>query len=834
MKNKLQIGINLLLIILMPFMMYINISGTKVNFALADMLLVLTGILFLINIKDFFIQKRWLYLLYFAGLLLSLVLSQYVSQFNDDFLRVENSVMIMEMVKNVVVAMYFFTAFMFVKNERDFKVSLAAISFSSIPVMIMGFMSYVYFLLGKDFFIDIYKTGTLRFFGSFGDPNLCAFYFILVFFISILNYRTFRNKLLRFSMLGISILSLIVIILTMSRGGWLAFVGAVVVFILINIKNLKKESLIVFISIIIIAYTFIGLDYYFKQGRITINIISRIQDSLITDVDDIDRVQLMKAAFSMGNDNFLFGVGKGSFPLNSYKYLSKDNIQYKRQNIPHNTILGFYAQQGIVGVLIFVTLPGYILYSMIKSKRKQNLYFIPLFAGLFIHSMTINVENVRFLWYILGLMLASESLDIHLYFRPAVRMNNRTFNAVLAVLLLFDLFAVIDVSRKLAANIYAYKGDAYERRISVANPGDYELTFDIQTDSHLHSAEIFDDDELLWRMEFKSAYGFVKVPLYLDNECRVVFKSDEEGWMKVKNAHIAGNNKKIPLYDYILLPRAVEDWASNKGYLVYTDDPSFRKRFEVGEDRLNAFEILDATLTRYSNLSHMYQFNMKSKRNVDTNYQLDLRLYHPSISGLLTGELQRNLWSHRFTLSPLTGEWEEGKVYTVKNRRLFASEGFSLYGRYYDYANKTYSQETYFPIQYELVKENQDIIELGESQWVNICYNKDKENIIHMTKNAWVESYRMNLEPGTYEITYMAQGSFLEEYPKLKLRDSFFNEITEIVLDDTMKEYTVKYHTDEPKEGMSFILELINYKSVKDIGSRKVLLKDWLKVSKVN
>ncbi|HYE10129.1 MAG TPA: O-antigen ligase family protein [Patescibacteria group bacterium] len=834
MKNKVQMGINLLIIIFMPFMMYINLSDTKVNFAVADMLLALAGVMFIINIKEFFVQKRLLYLLYFIGLLLSLFLSQYISQFNGDFLHVGYNVMIMEMEKTIVVAMYFFTAFIFVRNERDFKVTLAAISLSSIPVMIVGVISYTYFLLGKDFFIEIYEIETLRFLGSFADPNLCAFYFILIFFVSILNFRVMENKALRLLILGISVLSLAAIFLTMSRGGWLAFAGAVAAFILLNIKNLKKESIIVVISIIIIAFTSIGVDYYFQQGKITINMVSRIQDSLIKDVEDIDRIQLIKAAFYMGNDNFLFGVGKGSFPLNSYKYLSKDNIQYKRQFIPHNTFLGFYSQQGIVGVLIFFTLPGYILYSMIKSRRKQNLYFIPLIVGLFIHSMTINVENVRFLWYILGLMLVAEKLDICLDFEPTVQMNKRTFNTVLTILLLLALFSFIDLSRKLTANIYTYKGDLYERKVFLGNPGNYELTFDIRTDNHLHSVEIYDDTKLLRKMSFRSAFGTVHIPVYLENECRVIFKSNEEGWMKVKNAHIIGNNIKAPLYDYILLPRVLEDWANNREYLAYADEPSFKKQFDVGDDKLNAFEILNGRVIRYSNLSHMYQFNMKSKRMVDTNYQLDLLSDYSSISELMPDEVQKNLLTHRFTISPLTINWKEGHIYSVKSRRLFSSDDFDLYGRYYDYVNKKYIQKSYFPIQYELVKENQEIIELGESRWINICYNRDKENIIHMTKNAWVESGRMDLEPGDYEITFISKGTFLEEYPKLRLRDSSLNEIAEITLDDTMKEYTVKYHVDEPKEGISFILELINYKSEKDVGNRKVLLKDWLKVSKVN
>lgn len=831
MKNRVQMVVNILIIIFMPFMVYINISDSKVNVSMADIMLVLVGIVFFINVKEFFIQKRWLYLLYFVGLLLSLFLSQYISQFNDGFLHVENSVMVLEMVKTIAVAMYFFTAFMLIKSERDFKLSLVAISLSSIPVMVIGLTSYTYFLLEKDFFIDIYKIRTLRFLGSFEDPNLCAFYFIIIFFISLLNYRILKNKLLRFLMLGISVLSLIILLLTMSRGGWLALAGAAVIYILINIKNLQKESLLIVTCVVIMILLFISLDYYFQQGKITIHIINRVQESLTTNMDGIDRVQLMRTAFKMGNDNFIFGVGKGSFPLNSYKYLSKNNVQYKMKHIPHNTILGFYAQQGIVGVLIFIMLPVYILYSVIGSKRKQNLYLVPLLGGLFIHSMSINVENIRFLWYILGLMLAAEKMNIYLDFIPVAKINKRAYAIVLSALMLVYVILSLDLSRKMAANIYPCKGDIYERELSVVNPGDYQLTFDIQTDDYLHSVEIYDGHELLKKMDFKSAYGVVNMPLYIKDRCRVVFKSHKEGWMKVKNAYIIGDNKKVPLYNYVLLPRRVESLLNNRGFLLYSDEPSFKTQYTIEDDKLAAFKIINGKVIRYSNLSHILQIGLKSNQRVDINYQLELLLEYLSLSSLLPNEYQSNLWLHRFTLIPLTSEWEEGKEYIVKSSGLFASEGFNLYGRYYDYENKVYSQKSYFPIHYNLVKEKQEVIKIGESQWINIRYDIDNDNNIHIINNGWVETGRMNLPKGDYEITFKAQGFFLEDYPKLRLRDSYLNEIAEITLDDTMKEYTINYHTDEDQKGISFILELINYKSEEGIGNRKVLLEDWVRVN---
>ncbi|WP_027631119.1 O-antigen ligase family protein [Ruminiclostridium cellobioparum] len=831
MKDKVQIVVNILIIIFMPFMMYINISKFKINVAASDILLVLVGILFLVNIKDFFIQKRWTYILYFAGLVLSLLLSQYISKFNVAFFHVENSVMLIEIVKTIVVAIYFFTAFTFIRNERDYKLYLVVMSLSSIPVMIVGIISYTYFLMSKDFFIDTYKLEILRFMGTFEDPNLCALFFSVIFFVSLLNFKIIKNIFLRYLMLGIGILSFIIIILTMSRGGWLALAGTILTYILFHIRNIKKESVLIVLSAIIMVFISINLDYYFQNGEITKDMISRVQESLNKNAADVDRIQLMKAAFEMGNDNFLVGVGKGSFPLNSYKYLPENSTQTIKSSIPHNTILGFYSQQGILGVFIFILLPGYILYTMIKSKRKQNLFLIPVFVGIYIHSMTINIENTRFIWYILGSVLASEKMNIHLVFKPAAKMSKRTFITVLIALLLIGMFSYVDVSRKMATNIFTYKGATYDRKLYVVKPGDYQLTFDIYTDNHLNFVEIYDGDELLKKMEFKSAFGVVKVPIHLDGKCQVVFRSNEEGWMKINNAYFIQGNKKVPLYNYVLLPGFVEEWLNNKDLLVYSDTASFKEKIVVEDNKFSAVEILSAEITKYSNLTHTFMYMMESRQEIKTNYQFDMLLDYKSISYLQPEEYQRNLWLHRFILSPYTSKWEIGKQYTEKTIKLLTSEDFNLYGRYRDYENDKYSQESYFPIHYDLLKKNHEIIGLGESQWINVCYGKDKEDNINMAYNGWVESGRMNLQSGDYNITIKAQGSFLEEYSKVRIRDSELNEVAEITLDGNMKEYTVKYHVNEYKQGVSFILELINYKAEKDKGNRQVLLKDWLKVN---
>lgn len=829
MKHKLQTAAITLLILLMPYMWYIEVGGMTVNFSLADVLLPVIGIFILLNIKELLTQKKWLAILYFAGLLFSLALSQYASRFNTEFLHVTDRVMLLEMVKTIVVAIYFIGAFLLI-NQSNFKPCLLTMSLGSVPVMAIGFSSYLCFILEKPFPIASYTLSIMRFRGTFEDPNLCALYFIIVFFVSLYNFKMNRNLFLRITLAVVSLLSLFLIVITLSRGGWIAFAGAAIIFILCNIKYTRKESFLVFFAIILLLFTTVNIDYWVQKGKITNIIIDRTQQTLLIEKSETDRIQLMKTAFYMGNDNFLTGVGKGSFPLNSNKYLGNEAIVYQQQSIPHNTMLGFYAQQGIIGLSLFLLLPVFLLVRLVKSKQQHRVYFIAIFSGLFFHSMTINIENVRFVWLILGIMVVADQKDIEIELTPQLVMKKGPFIAALAGIVCTCIFLYVLASVKLAANIYVGNGSTYEKQFSVLEPGNYIISFDIQTDSSKHSVEVFDGDTLIQRMDFRNAYGFVQEQINIKEQVRVVFKSNNDGWMKINNAYLYKNSRKLPLYHYPLLPDFLQNQLNDKGFLTYREDPSFKKEVDMSGTGLNAIHLKNVRITRHSNLSHVFEFDYQCKGSMSVNYQLDLQLEYPSLSSLLPSEMQMNSIPDRLTLSPATTTWESGKEYTTKITRILHSEAFNLFGRYYDYQSKCFVEEAYFPILYNMVYEYQELLSTGESHWVTIMYGRDKENNINMTYNGWVETGRFSLEPGTHTLTFTAQGSWLDGYSEIRIRDSYLNEISRIILDETMKDYTVEYYTDKHQEGISFVLELINFKKEEKIGDRKVLLKDTLSI----
>lgn len=814
----------------MPLMWYIEVGGTTVNFSLADVLLPIISVFILLNIKVLFSQKKWLVILYFAGLLFSLALSQFTSRYNTEFLHVSDLVMLLEIVKTIVVALYFAGAFLLV-NHKNFKTCMIAISLGSIPVMVIGLFSYIFYILEKPFPITSYAlSNMLRFRGTFEDPNLCALYFIIIFFVSLLNYKLVQNLLLKTILAIISLLSLLLIVITLSRGGWLAFAGAGIIFILLNIKKTRKESILVFLAVILLVLVIVNMDYWVQKGMITNTIVDRTQQTLLMDSSEVDRVKLMKVAFQMGNDNFFTGVGKGSFSLNSNKYLGEDSIIYKEQYIPHNTILGFYAQQGILGLVLFLLLPGVLLFILVKSRKQHKSYLLALFSGLFLHSMTINIENVRFVWFILGIMLAAEvkSINIEPAPKPVIKKQPSTVVLLSTLCACVLLYAVASV--KLATNIYVTNGRTYEKQFSVSEPGEYILSFDLQTDRNQHSVRLYNEDTLIKQMDFRAAYGLIQESIFLTGNTRVVFISNSAGWMKMSNAYFYNENIKIPIYDYPLLPDSLQNQLNKKGLLSYREEPPLKKEIDATGTELNEISLINARIIRYSNLTHIFEFDLKCKEDMNIDYQFDLQLEYSSLSSLLPGEMQYNNITHRFILSPATTNWIAGKEYTVKTYRLIHSETFNLYGRYYNYENKPFDKEAYFPITYDLIYENQQLLSPGKTHWINVLHSMDNENIIHMTYNGCVETGRINLKPGNHTLTFTAQGSWLDGYPEIRIRDSFLNEVSRIILDGTMKDYTVEYYTDKYQEGISFVLELINYNREENIGDRKVLLKDTLTI----
>jgi O-antigen ligase len=113
------------------------------------------------------------------------------------------------------------------------------------------------------------------------------------------------------------------------------------------------------------------------------------------------RIQLWSVAWKMWQEHPVLGVGIGQ-----YRAVADQYIFGGVGNIAHNTYLSFLAETGLVGFVVFISLPLAIFVRVLRSKRDGNT-FAPLLAlglaAVAVQAFTLNLENSRALWALLGI-----------------------------------------------------------------------------------------------------------------------------------------------------------------------------------------------------------------------------------------------------------------------------------------------------------------------------------------------------------------------------------------------------------------------------------------------
>ena len=127
--------------------------------------------------------------------------------------------------------------------------------------------------------------------------------------------------------------------------------------------SLKLMTLIVFL---LVSLVLIPRVKSFYEG-------SSLQQRNEIEVKDDVRIQLMLDAFEVGNRNFPLGVGANNYILHSFN-----------KHFSHNTYLELYANEGIIGVLLYVIM----LYLFLKTQwrryriTKDMMFFYFFIAGI--------------------------------------------------------------------------------------------------------------------------------------------------------------------------------------------------------------------------------------------------------------------------------------------------------------------------------------------------------------------------------------------------------------------------------------------------------------------
>lgn len=280
-------------------------------------------------------------------------------------------------------------------------VLMVVLSFTGMPSTLWGLPTHIHLESGG-------HGGMLRVGGTVGAPNTAAAYLALVLSLAVgVLFSSLGRfcKLLAGLALGLGGAALIV---TFSRGGWLALLVSLTLFCIVACRQ-RGLSLRVPIAVVLLLV----LIYVPFHSVISARLFGNDQGSAES------RIPLMNLAYRIFAANPVLGVGANNFSVAMGRYLTSE-FRTDFLFAVHNKYLLVLCETGIGGLLAFLMFLWGALRRGWKCWQLRDSFLSPialgLTAGLVGHLVHMNVDVFRgqpiqqLVWFIAGLFVAMHAI----------------------------------------------------------------------------------------------------------------------------------------------------------------------------------------------------------------------------------------------------------------------------------------------------------------------------------------------------------------------------------------------------------------------------------------
>jgi len=260
------------------------------------------------------------------------------------FYSFNHGLSLFESLRLISIFCVFYLAFYFIKNKTDLKNLIFIGIFSALIPSLLAFYQY-FTKTGISLpFEGIYN----RIFGTFAHPNLFAYFLIIP--IALLFYQLYTNKLKKVTdVLNYPLIALygLILILTFTRGAWLA---VMLVILIIGIIKYRKLLVIALIAII-------GLYLFVTpiQSRVN-NLFSNPYSSISW------RINLWQDSIGYAKEKLLLGQGAGT----AKEFILDKRGEEMGSSDPHNDYLKIFLETGMIGLISYLALIFMIFFNLLK------------------------------------------------------------------------------------------------------------------------------------------------------------------------------------------------------------------------------------------------------------------------------------------------------------------------------------------------------------------------------------------------------------------------------------------------------------------------------------
>lgn len=264
-----------------------------------------------------------------------------------------------------------------------------------------------------------------RIVGIFGyNPNYLAFYLApisaMILIWLLINFNKYwQSKKYLILIISVVILfsNFIAIILSESRGGVLAFVGGLTVSAIFYYRAFFKKLWAKTILILIAALVLVSLVWFFKPNFS----LSPENGGRVTSSNNI-RYEIWKTSVELIDKYPVFGLGLGNFQDTFTEY-TKNRVNFPEfisplALSPHNILLAFYLNTGLLGLIAFVFLLVCFFKKLFKQNQELKMVVISGMLVILIHGLVDtpyfkNDLSILF-WGLIAFMIILNKEDFNL------------------------------------------------------------------------------------------------------------------------------------------------------------------------------------------------------------------------------------------------------------------------------------------------------------------------------------------------------------------------------------------------------------------------------------